>query len=151
MFIWLGKSDLPVATIFAPASLASQGQISGIGLAQAKSMESFAMLATHLFFHNIRARLCVAIDRIGAFEKDLRAALDIVGIGYLCKVPLYIVLTLKVGPLAVKDSLLSAIRIFLGLTPAVIRILAVATFAAPDPRKLTLMSSIFFPVNLRPL
>src|SRR5438552_14598833 len=36
LLTWLGKSDLPVATILAPASFASQGQTSGIGLAQAK-------------------------------------------------------------------------------------------------------------------
>jgi len=37
----------PVATIRAPASLASQGQISGMGLASANTMASLAMVATH--------------------------------------------------------------------------------------------------------
>src|SRR5208337_1831024 len=49
LLTWLGKSDLPVATTRAPASFASQGQISGIGLAHAKIMESSAIDATHSF------------------------------------------------------------------------------------------------------
>ncbi len=47
LLIWLGKSDRPVPMILAPASLASQGQISGMGLAQAKTIASSAMPATH--------------------------------------------------------------------------------------------------------
>ena len=47
MLTWLGKSDLPVATILAPASLASHGQISGTGLAQAKTIAPRAMEVTH--------------------------------------------------------------------------------------------------------
>src|SRR2546427_11595127 len=43
LLTWFGKSDRPVATIFAPASLASQGQGSEIGLAHAKIIESSAM------------------------------------------------------------------------------------------------------------
>ena len=38
LLTWLGKSERPVATTAAPASLASQGQISGIGLAQTKTI-----------------------------------------------------------------------------------------------------------------
>src|SRR5467141_4470698 len=49
LLTWLGKSDLPVATIFAPASFASQGQTSGIGLAQAKITESSAMVEINPF------------------------------------------------------------------------------------------------------
>ena len=41
LLIWLGKSDLPVATILAPPSKASSGMISGIGLAKAKTIGSF--------------------------------------------------------------------------------------------------------------
>ena len=50
LLTWLGKSLRPVATTRAPASSASHGQISGIGLAQAKTMESFAMVFIHSFF-----------------------------------------------------------------------------------------------------
>src|SRR3989475_13110834 len=46
LLTWLGKSDRPVATILAPASFASQGQISGMGFAQAKIIESFAIADT---------------------------------------------------------------------------------------------------------
>ncbi len=47
LFTWLAKSLRPVATMRAPASLASQGQISGTGLAQANTMASLAMPAIH--------------------------------------------------------------------------------------------------------
>ena len=47
LFTWFGKSERPVATTTAPASMASHGQISGIGLAQANRMASFAMPCTH--------------------------------------------------------------------------------------------------------
>ncbi len=47
LLIWLGKSERPVPTMRAPASLASQGQISGTGLAQAKTMASLAMRLIH--------------------------------------------------------------------------------------------------------
>ena len=50
LLTWLGKSLLPVATIRAPASSASQGQISGIGFAHAKTMAWFAMVFIHSFF-----------------------------------------------------------------------------------------------------
>ncbi len=43
LFTWLGKSLLPVAMTFTPASFASQGHISGTGLAQANSMGSSAI------------------------------------------------------------------------------------------------------------
>src|SRR5512139_3616159 len=46
LFTWLGKSDLPVPIILAPASLASHGQISGIGLAQMKHTEFLAITFT---------------------------------------------------------------------------------------------------------
>ena len=46
LLIWLGKSLRPVPTIRAPASFASQGHISGTGLAQARMIESPAMAAT---------------------------------------------------------------------------------------------------------
>src|SRR6266487_2851842 len=49
LLTWLGKSDLPVATILAPASFASQGQTSGIGLAQAKITESSAIVEINPF------------------------------------------------------------------------------------------------------
>src|SRR5436853_7642513 len=44
LLTWFGKSDRPVATILTPASFASQGQTSGIGLAQAKITESSAIV-----------------------------------------------------------------------------------------------------------
>ena len=47
MFTWLGKSERPVATTAAPAPLASQGQISGTGLAHAKTMGSLPIFSTH--------------------------------------------------------------------------------------------------------
>ena len=47
LFTWLGKSLRPVATILAPASFASHGQISGTGLAQANTIASFAMVLIH--------------------------------------------------------------------------------------------------------
>jgi len=50
LLTWFGKSLLPVAMIRAPASSASQGQISGIGFAQAKTIESFAIVLIHSFF-----------------------------------------------------------------------------------------------------
>ncbi|HCC49171.1 MAG TPA: hypothetical protein DEQ38_13800 [Elusimicrobia bacterium] len=50
MFTWFGKSERPVATTRAPASLASQGHISGMGLAVRKQMASLFMVATHSFF-----------------------------------------------------------------------------------------------------
>jgi len=46
----LGKSERPVATILAPASFASHGQISGIGLASAKTMASLAIVLIHSGF-----------------------------------------------------------------------------------------------------
>jgi len=51
LFTWFGKSDLPVATIFAPASSASQGQISGIGFAVANTIASVAIALTHSGFN----------------------------------------------------------------------------------------------------
>ena len=50
LLTWFGKSLLPVDTILAPASLASHGHISGIGLAQAKIIELLAIVATQSFF-----------------------------------------------------------------------------------------------------
>src|SRR5512142_97041 len=47
LLTWLGKSDRPVATTFIPASLASQGQISGIGLAQKKPMAFLFIFFSH--------------------------------------------------------------------------------------------------------
>ncbi len=47
LFTWFGKSPRPVATIRAPASVASQGQISGTGFAQAKTTGSRSMDWTH--------------------------------------------------------------------------------------------------------
>jgi len=47
---WLGKSDLPVATILAHAFLAASGIISGVGLAIAKIMESLFILLTSSLF-----------------------------------------------------------------------------------------------------
>ena len=43
LFTWLGKSDLPVAMILAPAFLARSGMISGTGFAMAKTMGSSAI------------------------------------------------------------------------------------------------------------
>ena len=43
LLTWLGKSLRPVADDGAPASLASHGQISGIGLAQTKTIASCAI------------------------------------------------------------------------------------------------------------
>ncbi len=37
LFTWFSKSDRPLANTYAPASLASHGQISGTGFAQAKT------------------------------------------------------------------------------------------------------------------
>ncbi len=49
MFTWFGKSLRPVATTRAPASIASQGHISGIGFAHAKTMASSAIVLIHFF------------------------------------------------------------------------------------------------------
>jgi len=49
LLIWLGKSLRPVPTMRAPASFASQGQISGMGFAQAKTMLFVAILVIHSF------------------------------------------------------------------------------------------------------
>src|SRR5438876_8068697 len=50
LFTWFGKSDRPVAMTRAPASAASQGQISGTGFAITKRMASSAMEATQSFW-----------------------------------------------------------------------------------------------------
>src|SRR5512147_1343036 len=47
LLTWFGKSERPVATTAAPASSASQGQISGTGLAQAKTIESLTIALIH--------------------------------------------------------------------------------------------------------
>ena len=46
LLIWLGKSLRPVPTTLAPASAAASGQISGVGLAAARTMGSEAMERT---------------------------------------------------------------------------------------------------------
>ena len=46
LLIWLGKSERPVAMIAAPASAASSGMISGVGLAIAKTSELSFIEAT---------------------------------------------------------------------------------------------------------
>ena len=47
LFTWLGKSRAAGGDDAAPASLASHGQISGTGLAQAKTIASWAIALTH--------------------------------------------------------------------------------------------------------
>ena len=46
LLIWLGKSLLPVEMTAAPPAFASSGKISGVGLAQAKTMASLFMVFT---------------------------------------------------------------------------------------------------------
>ena len=46
LLIWLGKSERPVATTLAPPALATSGIISGVGLAIAKIIGSFAIVFT---------------------------------------------------------------------------------------------------------
>jgi hypothetical protein len=43
LLTWFGKSERPVPTTLAPAALATSGTISGVGLAMAMMMGSFAM------------------------------------------------------------------------------------------------------------
>ena len=50
LLTWLGKSDLPVATIFAPASKADGGNISGDGLLNAKTIGSTFIVDITLLF-----------------------------------------------------------------------------------------------------
>ncbi len=47
LFTWFGKSLRPVATTRTPAFVASHGQISGIGLAQAKRIASWFIALSH--------------------------------------------------------------------------------------------------------
>src|SRR3972149_10430774 len=49
LLTWFGRTERPVATTRAPASFASQGHTSGIGLGHAKIIESFAIVDTHSF------------------------------------------------------------------------------------------------------
>ena len=57
LLIWLSKSLRPVPTTLAPAAFASHGQISGIGLAQAKTILSEAIFETHSFLTTFGADL----------------------------------------------------------------------------------------------
>ena len=54
LFTWFGKSLRPVATILAPASSASQGQISGMGLAHANIMASCSHCFDPFFLYGAR-------------------------------------------------------------------------------------------------
>src|SRR5450756_65189 len=49
LLTWFGKSERPVATTAAPAALASQGHISGTGLAQMKTIGSGAIALIQSF------------------------------------------------------------------------------------------------------
>ncbi len=47
LLTWFGKSERPVPTTRAPAFVATSGQISGTGLAQANTTGSLAIAAIH--------------------------------------------------------------------------------------------------------
>src|SRR6266700_2711275 len=72
LLTWLGKSDLPVATIFAPASFASQGQTSGIGLAHAKIIESLAIVDINPFETTPGPGVDIASNTSAPFSASLK-------------------------------------------------------------------------------
>ena len=69
LLTWLGKSERPVATTAAPASLASHGHISGMGLAQTKTMGSGAMARDPFLLDGARALLAEGDAHVGALER----------------------------------------------------------------------------------
>src|SRR6266700_949751 len=145
LFTWFGKSERPVATIFAPASFASQGQISGIGLAQAKTMESVFMLSTRSADTTPGPGVDIANSASApliAFSNPpvLPSRFVLRAISHLAlKSSLRSVLSL------LKIPLLSTIMMFPGFTPASTIILATAMLAAPAPNMQIIESFIFFP------
>ncbi len=108
LFTWLGKSDRPVATTLAPASFASHGQISGIGLAQAKTIASLAMPFTH------SGRITPGPDLDSEIQTSAPSRASVMppalfsGLVFLAQVPLvgvFLFLFLQVSPTTMEDAL----------------------------------------------
>ena len=73
LLTWLAKSPRPVATMRAPACCASQGQISGTGLAQAKTIASLAMAVIHSGRISLGSRRSERNANVRARESRLRS------------------------------------------------------------------------------
>jgi len=92
-----------VETILAPASLASQGQISGMGLAQAKTMASSAMEATTRG-HGAGTRPRESNEHIGSPEGLFGAAGNPLPVGLEADGPFFRVALLQLPSSPVQGS-----------------------------------------------
>ena len=145
LFTWLGKSERPVATILAPASFASHGQISGIGFAHAKTIASSFIVSMSLPETTSGPGLDIANSAsaplIASPSPPVRPSRFVLrAMSHLAlKLSLRSVLSL------LKIPLLSTMTMFSGFTPASTIILATAIFAAPAPSMQIIASRIFLP------
>src|SRR5574344_1205914 len=147
LLTWLGKSDLPVANTLHPCSLASQGQISGMGLAVAKMTGSSAMRSTYsggmVPGPGLDAAMTMSAPSNASFIPPVfPAPLVFSQISHFC-----------LNPAATSSldwfriPLESHMHMFLGLNPVASRSLAMAMDAAPAPMTVMCASSSFFPTS----
>ncbi len=144
----MGKSDRPVAMILAPPSSASQGHISGIGLAVANTMASSAIPETHSFLMTPgpgreAATRMSAPFMASSIPPTTPAALEFSHMNHFSAWwPLMSSLPAWSVPLE------STMTMFLMLNPAATMTREMAMFAAPAPTMATLDSESFFPTTL---
>ena len=148
MLIWLSKSHLPVATIAAPASLASQGQISGNGFAQQNTIGFEAMLLTCSLVTVPGFGVDIAIRTSAPSTASLNpptfpSAFPRTANSHFCGYLFFKIF--RSSLFGCKMPLLSTMITFDILAPAVTINLAIAIFAAPAPRNVILTSLILFP------
>ena len=144
LLIWFGKSLLPVPTTAAPAFLARSGIISGVGLAIAKRIGSFAIEATISSLTQPAAEIprnTSAPFIASASVPVICSRLVISAISRLTALSLS-------SPLQMIPLLSQSIMF---LTPIFKRCLAMAMPAAPAPFITTLISSNFLPTSFKAL
>jgi hypothetical protein len=73
LFNWFGKSDLPVATIFAQACFARSGMISGVGLAMANIIGSGFIVFTisGVSIHGADTHMKISLQAIASANQPL--------------------------------------------------------------------------------
>jgi len=151
LFIWFSKSERPVATILAPASFASHGHISGIGFAHANTMESVAILVIHSFLITPGPDLDAAMQMSAFFNAS--SVLPVLPSAFVFRQKshfhgLSCFSASTSFLLEWRIPLLSTIMMFPGLTPALMRTMAVRVFADPTPIMVIFAWFIFLPTIL---
>src|SRR5438093_212452 len=137
LFTWLGKSDRPVAMIRAPASFASQGQISGTGFAITKRIASSAIEWTHSFWitpgPGLEAAITTSEPFIASGIPPSRSPEFVIWASshFSRNSSFFFAISSRCGQ---RIPFESTRIMFPGLAPAVLRTFAVRMFEAEDPR-----------------